>query len=444
MSDYPGYVKAGSKPYDPLELMRLTEKKVCLAFFAYAYNLAEVTRALEVARALRERGTAIHFFTHGGTHENLITEAGFPLTTLRPLITPKKHAYLIDLDQGRRLGQPFTVAELTAYVESEVAALQNLHPAAVYAGINLPCVISARAAGVPLIYLLPTPGIPAYFQHGLATFPEGRENWLTRRLRQKWKDRFFNWLVLHMRFGLGNFNKVARHFGVPPLRTILDMLAADLTLLTDLPELTGLPAEALPPTYRYIGPLFAWLPLPVPNEVKRVFSQPGLKIFCAMGSSTPVPVLRTAALALRDSGYNVVVATTSILDPAELAPLPENVYATRYLPAPQVNELADIAVIHGGQGTVQTACWAGIPVIGVAFQFEQQANLDILARVGMGVRIPLREFTGERLLTEVKRVAHNPRYREEAQRIQALVRDTDGAANAAKAILDFIARGQTS
>ncbi len=422
--------------------MMLTKDSPPLAFFAYAYNLAEVTRAVEIARALRDRGAGIHFFTHGGTDQSRITEADFPLTVLEPLITPEKHAYLIDLDQGRQLGQPFTVAELTAYVESEVAALQDLRPAIVYAGMNLPCVISARAAGVPLVYLLPTPGSPIYFQHGLAAFPEGREIWITRRLPQAWKDRFFNWLALHSRFGVINFNTVARRFGVSPLRMLPDMVAGDLNLLTDLPELTGIPATALPPTYRYIGPLFARLPLPIPAEAERVFSRPGLKIFCAMGSSTPPVVLRRVALALRDSGHNVVIATTSILDPAELNPLPENVYAARYLPAPQVNELADIAVIHGGQGTVQTACWAGTPAVGVAFQFEQQANLDMLVRAGMGVRIPLRDFTGERLLNEVERVANNPQYRAEARRVQALVRPIDGAANAAKAILDFITANQ--
>jgi len=108
-----------------------------------------------------------------------------------------------------------------------------------------------------------------------------------------------------------------------------------------------------------------------------------------MGSSALPRYLRMAALALRDSGHNVVIATTSILDPAELEPLPENVYATRYLPAPQVNELADVTVIHGGQGTVQMACWAGTPAVGVALQFEQQANLDMLARAGMGGAHPL-------------------------------------------------------
>ena len=74
-----------------------------LAFFAYAYNLAEVTRAVEVARALREQGADIRFFTHDGPDQSLITEANFPLTVLEPLITPKKHAYLIALDQGQRL-----------------------------------------------------------------------------------------------------------------------------------------------------------------------------------------------------------------------------------------------------------------------------------------------------------------------------------------------------
>ncbi len=80
--------------------------------------------------------------------------------------------------------------------------------------------------------------------------------------------------------------------------------------------------------------------------------------------------------------------------------------------------------------------------MGVAFQFEQQANLDMLVRAGMGVRIPLRDFTGERLLNEVERVANNPQYRAEARRVQALVRPIDGAANAAKAILDFITANQ--
>lgn len=131
-----------------------------MAFFAYAYNLAETTRAIEVANVLRRRGVDIHFLTHGGPHEIHILEADFPLKTLRPLITPRKHEHLLNLDQGRSRGEPFTESELAAQVETELAALRQLQPVAVYAGMNLPCAISVRAAALPLIYLLPAQGAP--------------------------------------------------------------------------------------------------------------------------------------------------------------------------------------------------------------------------------------------------------------------------------------------
>lgn len=409
-----------------------------IAFFAYVYNLAEVTRAVEVARALRERGVEIRFFTHGGTHENRIAEADFPLTTLQLLITLEKHGRLMDLDQGRTFGHPFSTAEWTAHVESEVTALREFGPTAVYAGMNLPSAISARAVGAPLIYLLPTPGIIPYFEHGLATWPESQEFWLTRLLPQRWKNGAINWVMPRVKLGTRCFNRVAQKFGVPPINTLWDVVSGDFNLLTDLPELTGLPAASLPDNYRYVGPIFAHLPLAVPEEVKRVFARPGLNIFCAMGSSAPPEFLQTAVTALRQTSYNIVIATTSILDPAELGPLPENMVATRYLPAPQVNEMADIAVIHGGQGTVQTACWAGTPVVGVGLQFEQEANLEMVVRAGMGARIPTYAYTPERVLAEVEQVANDERYRRNAQRIQTLVRATNGANNAANAILQFI------
>ena len=71
-----------------------------------------------------------------------------------------------------------------------------------------------------------------------------------------------------------------------------------------------------------------------PDEVTRVFGHPGVKVFLAIGRSGSPKYLRDAALALRDSDHNVVIATTSTLDPTELEPRPENIYATRYLPAP--------------------------------------------------------------------------------------------------------------
>ncbi len=44
--------------------------------------------------------------------------------------------------------------------------------------------------------------------------------------------------------------------------------------------------------------------------------------------------------------------------------------------------MADLAVIHGGIGTVMTAVLASKPVVGVGIQMEQVANLACLERLG--------------------------------------------------------------
>jgi len=45
--------------------------------------------------------------------------------------------------------------------------------------------------------------------------------------------------------------------------------------------------------------------------------------------------------------------------------------------------MADLSVIHGGIGTVMTACLSGTPVVGVGMQPEQEVNLECLVRKGI-------------------------------------------------------------
>ena len=152
-------------------------------------------------------------------------------------------------------------------------------------------------------------------------------------------------------------------------------------------------------------------------------------------------MLRRVVGALRSHpGYQVVCATTHILDPVELGPPSERFFATRFLPAHAVSEMADVVVSHGGQGTVQTAVWAGKPVVGIGFLWEQQANLDGLARAGAGVRIPIHSVTPQRILEAVERVRAEP-YGRNARALQALVRATDGAAEAVR-LMNELARNR--
>ena len=237
---------------------------------------------------------------------------------------------------------------------------------------------------------------------------------------------------------LSTFNEARKKFGLKPIYNIVDLVRGDLTLLPDLPELSGLPEEELTPGYHYTAPVFARMNLAIPGEVKKVFSRKGTKVYCSLGSSGFPETLRLVVEALKSNPeLNVVCSTTTILDPKELGAPNDRFFATDFLPAHQVNEMADIAVTHGGQGTIQTAIWAGTPVVGIGFQAEQQANIDGLVRAGMGIRIPIYAVSKRSILKAIKKVTQE-KYLRNARHMRDKLRATDGVGRSVELMNNFL------
>jgi UDP:flavonoid glycosyltransferase YjiC (YdhE family) len=420
------------------------------AFFSHAYNLGDCSRAIEVAKAMRATGSEVRFFHHGGSHLQQIRDAGFEPVQLEPIITEAQHRFLMDMDQHRApvgAPMPFSEEQLIAMVEADIAAFEAYKPDGVFCGLSLNCMISVPHAKLPMVTFVPTALCPAFFERGLASFPNAMEtNFALRHLVPGvLKKLIINKVMLGdvAKKSAEVFNRVRARYGLTPIYNYTQLVRGDLTLLPDLPELSGLPEDALPEGYAYCGPVFARMDtLELSDEVRRVLSRPGPKIYCAMGSSGTAELLRKVIDILRDEPrFNVVCATTSILDPSELGAASANFVAVRYLPAHLACELADVAVTHGGQGTVQTAVWAGLPVVGIGFQWEQQANLDGLARAGAGIRIPMHSVTRKSVIRAVDR-ALTPGFQGAARRLQTLVRARDGASEAARRMQAFVRRAQ--
>ena len=116
-----------------------------------------------------------------------------------------------------------------------------------------------------------------------------------------------------------------------------------------------------------------------------------------------------------------------------------NIYITdTFIPALQVNSLADIVLSHGGQGTVQTAVASGTPILGFAVQPEQQVNLDHIAAFGGAIRLPISRWKSANIQKAIIEISSSAKYKENIQRLQTILQKTDGKKNAAAAILDFI------
>lgn len=403
------------------------------AFFSYGHNLGDFTRALETAIGMKETGATVKFFNHGGIHNKHIAEAGIDEVDLQPELTWEQHKIIMDINRYKAaVGTPLPVTkeQWVQMAEADLRAFDEYQPNGVYAGLNLSCMISVPYAKLPMVTQVPTVNCPAFIHNEMYNMPNTMErNFFMRHiLPGAIKRKIMKKVLLgdSAKASLTTFNEAREHFGLKPIYNITDLVRGDITLLPDLPILSGLAEEDLNPGYYYTGPIFSKIDFKLDARIKKVFSRPGLNVFCSLGSSGYPETLKLIVKALRQNPqFNVVCATTTIVDPEELGPADDNFFATRFLPAPQVNEMADIAVLHGGQGTIQTAVWAGTPVVGIGFQSEQQANIDGIVREGMAVRIPIYSVNEKRILKAVNEVSKE-KYRKKAVEMQEKVRTTNG------------------
>jgi UDP:flavonoid glycosyltransferase YjiC (YdhE family) len=406
-----------------------------VGFFPFFANLAETSRLVRTAERFRELGGRAVFFSHGGDYEELARNAGFPVQPVEPIYTEEQIRDLMKFDQLEKFGDPFPDDWLIEHVLSEERAYADRRVGLVVTGFNVPCVLSARKARIPLVFIIPGTALPAYFEAGLATFPDTFENSFTHLLPNQLKNRLTNWFMLRSRAGTGAFNRVARRFELPLLPNSLSLWMGDYTLASDLKEALELPAEYDLREEDYIGPLLANLGIPLEEKVRAHLERPGRSIYFAMGSSGNKQLYLRALGALGRTGYNVVAAYTTIVVEEELPSVGENVLLEKFVPAEIVNKMVDLAILHGGQGTFYTAAYSGRPVIGIPMQPEQQYNIDILVRHGSAIRLSKRHFREEALIGAIERIFGDyDRYRARAEALAQRLPVIDGAQKGAERI----------
>lgn len=399
--------------------------KPCALFAPETFNIAETTRMIEVAKSCRDRFEPI-FMGYGGEFTRLITEAGFACHGLSPSLTPEKVHYLWRIDRMEAFGDPFTQDEIRARVSSELELYRVVKPAVIVIGFTLSVYLSARIAEVPLVAVTPLSFTRPFFEAGLGRFPDQFRRGPLALLPSRIADAAMSRWALHTKAWIGPINRVAKEYRHPGFGTLLESWEADRMLVADIPEVTGV--GQLPNGWSYIGPIFAKLPGALPPEVLATTNRHPM-IYCAMGSSANAEVARTVIGAFVGSRFTVVAPMRAHLG-QEFDGHP-NLVLTAWLPALEANELADLALIHGGHGTVQTACAAGTPFVGVGMQPEQEWNIDFLVRAGNARRLGRPSLSRHTILRAVEDLLADTQAHSTAQRIRDAYRARDGSQEAA-------------
>ncbi|WP_344829226.1 hypothetical protein [Actinocorallia longicatena] len=387
-----------------------------IALLPNAAYLSETSRMLEIYKALAGLGAPVRFASHGGSYEDVID---VPWDLVPPRMDAGRSARFVREGLGLGAGDQsmYSDAEMREHVLAEAAYFREHGVKIVVTGIALTTLLSSRLAGVALATEHAGVFVPPVTGDG----PAGS------------------------RLHCDGFDRVAAELGVEGVPSLAALLLGDLTLVPEIPEVTGVPAEVLEawspgedPRYRpgtrlrYTGPLFAHLDRPVPAAVEAFLDAPGPVVYVALTSTGPDLVRAVVEGLLTVDGLRVLVAAT-VHDLADLGS--GRVLVGGVLPSHEIMPRAALAVTAGGQGSVQTALASGTPLIAFPLQPEQALNVALAERLDAARALAPRDvadlpaLAAEMLATDAHRKA--------AGRIADLYRRVDGPARAAEAVLDL-------
>ena len=300
-----------NSPGGPLE----SGERPCVLFAPETFNFAEVTRAIEVARRMPADVECV-FAGFSPRNSEHIRAAGFDFHLLLPHLSDEEGKLALAFDQGRTLRQPFTRKVLTQRVASERELIRRLRPSAVVIGVTPSQFISARAEGVPLVFVRPFAYSLAHLQ---AARQVGATGFLPRRtagecLLDNAASRLLH--TVGRRFPLPRpFYQVARDNGVALPHGVFTALTADLNLIAAARQL--LPAwVSMPQGHQVVGPVYAQLPGEVPEIVNELAAVPEPLVYFAVGSSGNRELVLQVLRGLGQAKCQVLAPVRSHLQPA--------------------------------------------------------------------------------------------------------------------------------
>lgn len=394
-----------------------------ILFSPESFNMGETTRCIEIARVARERGHTVLFHVYSPKYVGLLESAGLPAHLREPIMSDAEAEQIMALDQGRGVRHPFTTDMVRRRVAAELAAIRDFKADAVVIGSNLTMLLSARIAGVPIFYARPYAYSSTYFSKKPVGGELAAPGWL-RAVAQVFS------------YKPASFTRVAREHGLRLPRRTVDMLSADVNLICSL--FTQLRGDSLVDPDVGVGPIYYRAPGELPQIVREPRKRP--LVYVGMGSSGSADILAQVLQQLSAAPVDVLVGGgVQLLDTGLLG---NNIHFAGTVPGTIPAHLLaghiDASITHGGEGTVQTACLAGVPFAGIAMQAEQSWNIEECVRYGNALRFTKNDVRRGNMRDILDRLLSDEGMRAKARQLGEAMRTMDGAVLAVERIEDYL------
>lgn len=389
---------------------------------------------IALARELADRGHAVTFFQQPRI-ECQVRQAGLEFVALENGSSGREErraqgsAGIWPQLCGLRLNLQRIIRDIEFFLRETPPALKARDVNALIVDeIALAGPTVAQIAGLP--YFVVSVSVPHH--SGWQAFPRNSGYRLSHS-RISWLERaVLEISVLRMRGPIRwAIDRYRRSLGLGPVRKLQQTFPM-LAHIAQLPSDLDFPRKALPANFHYAGPLTSSLTRPpVDFPWEKLDGRP--LVYASLGTTKHVQpeIFRMIAESCRNLDVQLVISLGGRYDPAALTGLPENALAVKFAPQLEILKLARLVITHAGANTVFEALAEGKPMIAIPLAFDQPAIAARLARLNLGLVLPVMRLSAERIRAAVTALLGNPGYGEAAVRMQHALQRIRGPETAA-------------
>lgn len=400
--------------------MTLAKKSLRILAMPHLNNLAHTSRPLQIAKELRSRGHRVSFAGEG-VFAKIVTDAGFDVL---PLVTLDRENTLRATREGHN--DWYTDATLRQHVDAELALFAREQPDTVISDFRPSVSIACEQAKVPLCAVL-----NASWTNYSAVKERAPEHIaVTRIIGRTLASAFLPWIKpLVMKQQNRRYEALRKERGLTKRVNILDTFAGDLNLLCDAAEYG--PTKDAPAHFHHIGPI-RWEPEVEASWLNEVVASKGNRklIYITIGSTGKVESLPALLSVFNEKDFVCVVSTAGL---TTLSDVSKNVHVFDLVPASKLMPHVDALVCQGGNGSIYQALDAGVPIVGVPTMLDQEANLDRVEQLGLGIHLSGFTSTPADVLNAVNSVVGSD-YRDRLDAFAKLLKRYDAPSTAADLI----------
>lgn len=419
-----------------------------LCTFPNCAYLSETSRMIEIYKVLKSRHIDVIMATHGGPYEKLFAQEGIEYHVVPPHFSDERARQYVKSNTGEDGIQAFySSSELKEHVKNEIDFFEKKGVDRVLSGFTLSCSISTRALNIPYFVTHLGSFVPPVFEKNMLVPTLVTNSKLFQIIPQSWLKKFVNVLMYKSKFGTKVFNEVAESFGVEKFHSMTEVMMGDVVVVTDLPEILGIskediegwkPAGKYKKYYnksyrlRYGGAIYAKLFGDVHIELLDFIDTDKPKIYVALTSGSS-QVLERVYEGIKNIDAKIVIVTT--LHNVNMSSN-DNVLIVDHLPSHKVMPFMDIAITHGGQGSIQTAIAGSTPLLGIPLHVEQGLNVSIVESHHAGKLLSKHDINPDVVQNLVLEILGDESYKTNMAKLCEIQNRVDGVEKAADIIVN--------